>query len=252
MTSGAAERRLVVGIQPVREAVRVHGNGVSELWVSGRGGERGTRLDALARFARDQGVGRVERVSDQQLDRLAGRSSHQGVAAWAPALALTAPETLLAAPALLAVALDGIQDPQNFGAVIRSAVAIAGAAVVWGEHASAPLTPATFRASAGAVEHARLCRTPSLHGLLREAAASDVQVVGLDASAPAMLSSMELTGATILVIGGEQSGLHRGVRRACSALARITMAGGIDSLNASAAAAVALYEAARQRAISST
>ena len=122
------------------------------------------KTDALARFATDQGVTSVRRVPRSVLDQRAHGVAHQGVAALAPELALVELETLARDPALAAIALDGIEDPQNFGAVVRSAVALGGAAVVFGEHSAAPLTPATFRASAGAVEHARLCRVRSLTG----------------------------------------------------------------------------------------
>jgi 23S rRNA (guanosine2251-2'-O)-methyltransferase len=236
--------RLIVGLQPVREAVRAHGAALSAVWLDSRDNPR---LDALARFAQDSGVPHIERVSRAALDRLSAGVQHQGAAARAPSLRLLDPTELLAEPALLAVALDGVQDPQNFGAAIRSAVALANAAVIWGEHASAPLSLATFRASAGAIEHARLCRVRSLTGTLSEAVGRGATVVGLDASAERMLHTFELGGPTIIVVGSEHTGLGRAVRRTTSGLARLGPRGGVDSLNASAAAAVALYEASIQR-----
>jgi 23S rRNA (guanosine2251-2'-O)-methyltransferase len=237
--------RLVAGLQPVREAIRVHGARLERVGIDGKGGPR---LEAVERFARDQGVSRIERLSRGELDRASGGVSHQGAIAWAPPLVLAPLESVLAAePALLAVALDGIQDPQNFGAVIRSAVGIAGAAVIWGEHASAPLSTATFRASAGAIEHATLCRVRSLTGALGQAASAGLQVIGLDSQAPRRLLELDLTVPTLLVIGGEHEGLGRGVRRACTELAQLVPTAGVESLNASVAAAIALYEAIRQR-----
>ncbi|HEU5075703.1 MAG TPA: RNA methyltransferase [Polyangiaceae bacterium] len=235
--------RLIIGLQPVREALRRHGPRVLRVIV-----QSGTqpRLEALARYAQDLGVA-VERAGRPLLDRLSQGGTHQGALAWAPELELTPFSRLLTEPNLLAVALDGIQDPQNFGAVVRSAVALGHAAVIWGEHASAPLTPATFRASAGAVEHATLCRVPSLHGALHEAATTGVQVVGLDARAPTQLSSVDLTAPTLLVIGNEHEGMKRAVRRACSLTAHLVPPGPVESLNASVAAAVSLYEARIQR-----
>ena len=135
-------------------------------------------LDALARFATDQHVASVRRVPRAELERLSRGVSHQGAAAFAPELELLPLETLLDDTELVALALDSLTDPQNFGAVVRSAVAFGGAALVWGEHASAPLTPATFRASAGAIEHARLCRVRSLVAALGVAAERGVHVVG--------------------------------------------------------------------------
>lgn len=240
-----SEGRLVAGLQPVREAIRAHGSKLSRVLVDDR---PLPRLDALARYATDHGVPEVTRASRAELDRRSGGIMHQGVLAWAPALSLVDFATVLEDPAVLAIALDEIQDPQNFGALVRSAVGIAGAAIVWGEHASAPLTPATFRASAGAIEHARLCRVASLGQALTEAAERGVQVIGLDAQAEASLAATDLTTPTILVVGSEHTGLKRGIRRNCTKLCHLLQSGTIDSLNASVAAGIALYEASVQRA----
>jgi 23S rRNA (guanosine2251-2'-O)-methyltransferase len=191
----------------------------------------------------------VDRVERRELDRAAGGVTHQGALAWAPSLELLVPDDLLARPGLLGIVLDGIEDPQNFGAVLRSAVALGGAPVFWGEHSSAPLSPATFRASAGAVEHAELCRVSSLRGLLADARARGIEVVGLDPRADQPLSSLDLRGPTLLVVGSEHTGLGRSVRLGCSHLARVAPQGELDSLNASVAAGIALYEAMIQRVI---
>jgi 23S rRNA (guanosine2251-2'-O)-methyltransferase len=236
--------RLVLGLQPVREAIRRHGSALKEVLIDERGSPK---LDALARFATDQGVGAVRRVSRSLLDQHARGVSHQGAAALAPELALVELETLARDPALAAIALDEIQDPQNFGAVVRSAVALGGAAVLFGEHASAPLTPATFRASAGAVEHARLCRVRSLTGALGALVAEGVTVVGLDASSELRLAEVDLSGPSVLVLGSEGEGLGRAVRRTCTTLATLGTPTFVDSLNASVAAGIALYELANQR-----
>ena len=158
------ERRLVAGLQPVRELIRARGKSTSRVLIDDR---QLPRLDALERFARDQGIVDVSRVSRDKLDRLTRGAEHQGVVAWGPELEFTDLEDLLCESNLIAIALDQIQDPQNFGAIVRSAVAIAGAAVVFGEHRAAPLTAATFRASAGAIEHARLCRVNSVRQALQ-------------------------------------------------------------------------------------
>jgi 23S rRNA (guanosine2251-2'-O)-methyltransferase len=238
---------LVVGLQPVREAIRVHGCRVARVLVEK--GDSG-RLQALARFARDQSVPRVEEVSRAALDRLSTGVSHQGALAWAPGLVLSGLSEILGAADLAAVALDGIQDPQNFGAIIRSAVALTSAPIIWGEHSSAPLSPATFRASAGAIEHARLCRVPSLRSALQEATSRGVAVVGLDAHAETKLANVDLQRPTVLVIGNEHEGLRRGIRRSCSTLASLVQPGKVDSLNASVAAGIALYQIEIQRELS--
>ncbi len=238
--------RLVLGLQPVREAIRVHGAGLGAVMVERGGGDK-SRLDALARFAGDHGVTNVQRVVRRDLDRVAGGVYHQGVAAWAPELVLAAPDAVLSAPGLLCVALDGIQDPQNFGAVVRSAVGFGATAIVWPEHASAPLTPATFRASAGAIEHATLCRVPSLTRFLDDAHAGGAQVVGLSPDGAATLDELDASGPIVLVIGAEHEGIASAVRKRCASFVRLTLAGPVDSLNASVAAGVALHSIAVQR-----
>lgn len=232
----------MLGLQAVREAVRVRGKALARVLVEQGGGPK---LDALARFAADQGAP-VERVSRAELDRRAAGGRHQGVLALAPELELVPVNALTVDGDTLLVALDGVMDPQNFGAVLRSAVAFGATGVLWPEHASAPLTPATFRASAGAVEHATLCRVGSLPSALAALGARGARSVVLDAQAPQALHEIDLTGPTIIVVGSEDKGARRSVRRA-GELARLPMAGPLDSLNASVAAALALYEARRQR-----
>ncbi|MCA9630811.1 MAG: RNA methyltransferase [Myxococcales bacterium] len=239
-----AEQRLVVGLQPVREAVRVHGSALDRVLVDNR---KLPRLEALARYASDQGVLRVERVRRGELDRLARGASHQGVACLAPHLELIPLERVLAPERQLILALDGIQDPQNFGAIIRSAVAIAEAPVLWPESSSAPLTPATFRASAGAIEHAQLVRVPSLATALQQAVAADFEVVGLDANAPKTLRELPLGKKIVLVLGAEHEGIGKQVKRACTQTAKLLSPHHIDSLNVSVAAGIALFQASIAR-----
>ena len=240
-------RRWIYGLQPAREAIAVHGAALRVL-VEQRHREA-EQLEALARFATDRGA-RVERVERAILDRLSQGERHQGVAVEAPPLKLLTPEALRTVPdggVPLIVALDELTDPQNFGAIVRSAVAMGATGVAWPEDRSAPISGAMVRASVGAVEHARLCRVRSLPHLLAELVAHDVAVVGLDASGPRLLQDTDLRGPTALVVGSEGKGLRRATKNACSALARLPMPGPIASLNASVAAALALYEVVRQR-----
>jgi 23S rRNA (guanosine2251-2'-O)-methyltransferase len=238
--------RLVCGLQPVREAIRVHGAKLERVAVELDGRNPSPQLEALARFARDRGAP-VEELPRAGLDKLAQGVRHQGAIAVAPELPILALDDLQVGSAALLVALDEIQDPQNFGAVIRSAVAMAATAVVWPEHKSAPLSPATFRASAGAVEHATLCRVPSLPGALDALRGRGIATVGLDAAAETAIHHADLRGPVALVVGAEGKGLRKSVKRACTGLVRLPMPGPLDSLNASAAAAIALYETLRQR-----
>lgn len=235
--------RTIIGLQPVREAIRARAHEVERILVEA---SESPTLKALARFARDQGI-EVETVSRAELDRATKGARHQGVLALASELSLLPLEELSIGDHSLFVALDGLQDPQNFGAAIRSAVAFGAEAVIWPEHASAPLTPATFRASAGAIEHATLCRVPSLVSALTELGTQGAMTVGLDASAEASIDELDLKGPVVLVVGSEGKGLGRQVRRTCQRLAKLPMRGPIDSLNASVALAIALYEVVRQR-----
>jgi 23S rRNA (guanosine2251-2'-O)-methyltransferase len=152
----------------------------------------------------------------------------------------------LPSPALV-VALDELQDPQNFGAAIRCTVALGAAAVLWPEHGAAPLSPTTFRASAGAIEYATLCRVPALSPALDTLRLRGLAIVGLDMNGPTLIEDVDLARPTALVVGAEGKGLRKQTKRACDVLARLPMAGPLASLNASAALCVALYEALRQR-----
>jgi 23S rRNA (guanosine2251-2'-O)-methyltransferase len=235
-------KRFVSGLQPVREVLRAHQGAISEVYLQ----RDAQRLEGLARLATSLGV-EVRRVGRAELDRLTKGAQHQGAACWAPALRLHDLSEALQSASQLVLALDGIVDPQNFGAAIRSSVGLGRAPIVWAENASAPLTPATFRASAGAVEHAVLCRVPSLPAALQVAAAQGFAVIGLDSHAETALQTLDLSQPCVIVLGNEGEGLSKPVRRACTALARLTQHRVLDSLNASVAAAIALYEVQRQR-----
>jgi 23S rRNA (guanosine2251-2'-O)-methyltransferase len=204
------------------------------------------QLEALARFARDHGAD-VVRTSRSELDRMARGVRHQGTIAVAADLRMTRIEDLDLDGKPLLVALDEVQDPQNFGAVIRSTVAMGATAVLWPEHRSAPLSPAAFRASAGAIEHAILCRVPALPAALDALRARGVTVVGLDMVGATPLDRIDLVRPIAFVVGAEGKGLRRTVRLTCDLAARLPMPGPLASLNASVAAAIALYEAVRQR-----
>lgn len=235
--------RLIYGMQPVREAIRAHGADLRKVLVLAEGGPR---VAALGRFARDQGIA-VEEVSRGELDRLTRNGMHQGAAAFAEEVRLTSLSALSVGPETAILVLDGIMDPQNFGAAIRSAVALGASAVLWPEHASAPLSPAAFRASAGAVEHATLCRVPALPTALQDLRARGVRTVALDVRGPVLLAEVDLKGPVALIIGAEDRGPRRPLLAACDAVARLPIAGPVAALNASVSAALALYEVRRQR-----
>jgi len=214
---------------------------------------RGTHgLDLLVAEARKFGV-RVETVDRDRLDNGLRGAHHQGVAAEAEAFpyahladALAAAETR-GEPALLLV-LDSLQDPQNFGTLLRTAQACGVHGVVIPAHRAVGVTPAVSNASAGAVEHLRVCQVTNLSRTLAELKSRGVWVYGLTTDAEQPYYDQDLGGSVALVVGSEGGGIGRLVREACDVLVTIPMAeGAIQSLNASVAGSVVLYEAFRQR-----
>lgn len=236
--------RKILGIQPVREAIRARAGDISRVFIQR---EAGPTLEALGRHAVGQSI-EVREVDRGELDRMAAGGRHQGVIAEAAELSLTKLAALEVTENTLVAALDGVMDPQNFGAVVRSSVALGATAVMWPEHSSAPLSPSAFRASAGAIEHAILCRVRGLPEAIEELTGRGVTAVALDAQGPTELSELDLVGPVAIVIGAEDKGVRKPVRRACQHTARLPMTGPIGSLNASVAGALALYEVQRQRA----
>lgn len=235
--------RFICGLQPVREAIAAHGAALERVLVED---SDSPQLAAVARFAGDRGA-KVERVSRAHLDKMARGARHQGAIAFAPALEILELHDLPLDESTLLVILDEIEDPQNFGAVVRSAVAMGANAVIFPEHHAAPLTAATFRASAGAVEHATLCRIGGVPSAIETLKRQGVHCVGLDTGGDTLLADVDLTKKTALILGAEGKGLRKSVKAACDVLARLPMTTTIASLNVSAAAAMALYEVRRQR-----
>jgi 23S rRNA (guanosine2251-2'-O)-methyltransferase len=200
-----------------------------------------------------RGRRRVHRVwqapetAPEELQRLAGSPDHQGVVAEVDPFPYADPAELLTQPDSLLVALDQVQDPRNLGAVCRSAEVAGAAGVVIPERRAAAVTAVACKASAGAVEHLAVARVRNLADWLGEARRVGFWAWGADAGAPTRYTAVDLTGDTVLVLGGEGKGLRPRVVESCDGLVAIPQAGGIDSLNVSAAAAVLLFEALRQR-----
>jgi 23S rRNA (guanosine2251-2'-O)-methyltransferase len=147
----------------------------------------------------------------------------------------------------LLLALDGVEDPQNLGALLRVADGAGVDGVILTERRSAPLSPVAIKASAGAAEHLRIARVVNMVRSLEELKRHNLWIIGLDERGTADYDQFDLTGDCVLVLGREGEGLHDLVRRSCDHLLRIPMAGGVSSLNVSTAGAVVLYEAFRQR-----
>jgi 23S rRNA (guanosine2251-2'-O)-methyltransferase len=177
-----------------------------------------------------------------ELERRAGSPDHQGIVAEVDPYPYADPTTLLRAPGALVVALDEIQDPQNLGAICRSAEA-AGAGVVICERRAAAITPAVCKASAGAVEHLEIARVRNLADWLATAREAGAWIYGADGEAPLSFRDVDFSGRAVLVLGAEGKGLRPRVGASCDELISIPTVGRVGSLNVSAAAAVLLFAA---------
>jgi 23S rRNA (guanosine2251-2'-O)-methyltransferase len=241
---------LVAGRNPVVECLRA-GVPATALYVA-LGIDTDDRVTEAVRLAADRGISVLE-VSRAELDRLTGGALHQGLGLQVPAFDYAHPDDLLDAarestePALI-VALDGVTDPRNLGAVIRSAAAFGADGVLVPQRRSAGITAVVWRTSAGTAARLPIALATNLTRTLRELAAEGLMIVGLDADSPMTVDDLDLaTSPLIVVVGSEGRGLSRLVKEACDATVSIPMAAGVDSLNASVAAGVVLAEVARRR-----
>jgi 23S rRNA (guanosine2251-2'-O)-methyltransferase len=238
---------LIYGINPVLEALKARR--VTALRVASRADDRVRQIE---RLAGEQGVS-VRRVGADELDRAAGGSAHrhQGVVADVEDVAHLGVEDLItgAAGVPLIVVLDGIEDPHNMGAILRTVDAAGADGVVRQSRHAAPLGGATAKASAGAVAHVKIAEVVNIARAIEILKDSGVWTVGLAGDAPKRYDEVDLTLPTALVVGAEGAGLRRLVRERCDWLVHIPMAGHVQSLNVSVAAGIALFEAVRQRAL---
>ena len=243
--------RFLYGVNPVLEALKVHPNEVVRVLLErGKEGRRSQGADRVAHAAAQAGV-HVEDVRQGELAHRSRSGVHQGVGAELADFRYAELDEVLAgsgSPALLLV-LDGVTDPQNLGALVRSAHALGAHGVVLPKDRAAGVTPAAFKAAAGALEHCPVARVTNLSRALEQMKEQGIWTVALAAEADRELSALDLTVPTALVLGSEGAGVRPLVRKTCDHLARIPMAGRIGSLNVAAAGAVALYEVARQRRV---
>lgn len=190
---------------------------------------------------------RAPEVEAAELTRIAGSPDHQGVVAEVDPYPYADPGSLLEDPDALVVALDQVQDPRNLGAVCRSAEVAGAAGVVIPARRSASVTPASCKASAGAVEHLRVARVRNLAEWLAEAKRAGAWVYAAVADAPTRYDAIEWGDCVVLVLGGEGKGIRPRVAAACDAAISIPQHGHVGSLNVAAAAAVLVFEATRRR-----
>jgi 23S rRNA (guanosine2251-2'-O)-methyltransferase len=190
----------------------------------------------------------VRKEERSVLDRIAEGAVHQGIIAVVAALKYADFDVLFKPQNPLVVVLDGVEDPHNLGAVMRTAEACKASGIVVPERHSAPLTPTVVKASAGATAYIPVVRVKNLVSAIDEMKERGLWIVGIDPSGIQDWTDFDYKGSTALVLGGEHRGLRRLVREHCDVLVRIPMLGQIASLNISVAAGVVLYEVIRQRA----
>jgi 23S rRNA (guanosine2251-2'-O)-methyltransferase len=237
---------ILFGLHPVEEALRSGTRKFDHICIARE--RQDVRLEKLIQACRDAGV-RMRMDTRDQLTKLARTEAHQGVVAIVRERQFLDLDDLLKGnkPDRLLLALDGVEDPQNLGALLRTAEGAGVDGVVVTERRSAPLSPVAVKASAGAAEHVKIARVVNLVRTLEELKKRDLWIIGLDERGSMDYDQFDFSVGCALVMGREGAGLHDLVRRTCDHLLRIPMAGRVASLNVSAAGAVVLYEAARQR-----
>ena len=248
MEAQAEADGIIEGRNAVLEALRA-GTSIDKIYLAR--GETDAALGHIASTARDKGIVVVE-ADRRKLDGMSRTHAHQGVIALAAVREYASVDDILNAarakgePPLIVVC-DELSDPHNLGAVIRTAECAGAHGVIIPKRRSAGLTAVVAKTSAGAVSHVPVARVSNLPALLRQLKDEGVWVFGTDAAGDRLLYEADLKGPAAIVIGSEGSGMGRLVGENCDFLVRIPMRGKLNSLNASAAAAILLYEAVRQR-----
>lgn len=232
---------LVYGRRAVREALRGR-RGVLELHAT-------ERLAGSEAWLHEGTLMRVQIKLERDLTELAGTRDHQGVVAVCEPYPYADAHELAALPRPLLVCLDGVTDPHNLGAVCRSAEGAGATGVVLPVHRSARVTPSVCRASAGAVEHLPVAVVPNLARFLQEVKGPELWVFAAAVNAPTTVWEADLGGGVVIVLGAEGKGIRPLVRRACDGEIAIPLAGRVESLNVSVAAALFVFEAMRQRVV---
>jgi 23S rRNA (guanosine2251-2'-O)-methyltransferase len=244
---------VLYGLHPVEEAIRSGARPLESVVVSRE--RHDERLDRLVALCRSAGIS-VSMQSRDQLTKLARTDQHQGILAVVRERAFLSVEDLLRVPVpevdgrpghRFFLACDGVEDPHNLGALLRTADAIGVTGVILPERRSAPITGTVAKTSAGASEHIRIARVTNLVRALEVLKKANVWVIGLDERGTPDYMDFDFRTDCVLVLGREGAGLHDLVKKTCDHLLRIPMAGMVSSLNVSVAGAVVMYEAVRQR-----
>jgi 23S rRNA (guanosine2251-2'-O)-methyltransferase len=249
--SVSGDRELLGGPRAVLEAVRAGRRTIHRLLVARQ--EPGEAVQALVAAAQARQIP-IQACPREELDRRSRGQAHQGVLAEVGPFPYAEPDAMLTdlvtgPGAAFLLILDGIQDPQNLGAILRTAEAAGVQGVILPRDRAAAVSPAAARASAGASEHLLIARVTNLAGFLRRLQEHGLWIIGTDVADGQELFRADLTGPMALVVGGEGRGLRALTRQRCDTLVHIPSVGRVASLNASAAAAICLFEAVRQRAL---
>jgi 23S rRNA (guanosine2251-2'-O)-methyltransferase len=232
---------LLSGIHPVAEALRA-GSPLERIVIAqGAGGPRLQEIIDLARRAHVP----VRFEPRSSLDRLASSAAHQGVIALGAARKYAELESVLSSE--MVVVLDGVEDPHNLGAVIRTAHAAGAGAVIIPERRAAGITDVVAKAAAGALEHLPVVRVTNINRALEDLKEQGMWIYGLDERGTESYDRIDYATKSVLVLGAEGAGLHEQVRKKCDLLVRIPLAGRISSLNVSVAAGIVLFEWKRRR-----
>jgi 23S rRNA (guanosine2251-2'-O)-methyltransferase len=243
-----SNREWVYGLHAVQALLKRHPDRVLELKLAERRDD--PRMRAIEALAREHGT-KVQRVDAQALQAALGDVTHQGVAAEMVPLAPWSEDDLISAigatPSPLVLALDGVQDPHNLGACLRTADACGALAVVVPKDRAASLSPVVRKVAAGAAESVPLVTVTNLVRTLKLLKEADLWVTGADADASATPAEVDFTGGTVLVMGAEGAGLRQLTRQTCDHMVRLPQLGTVESLNVSVAAGMLLYEVVRQR-----
>lgn len=236
----------IYGVLPVLEAVRSGGRRIERILIADTA--RHERLREVYEAARRSGIP-VRREPRAALDRLSNNANHQGVIAIGASASYADEMEILAniTPEKIFVLLDGVEDPHNLGAIIRTAECSGAAAVIIPERRAAHITEVVAKTSAGATEYLPIARVTNLATFIEQLKKQNVWVIGVEQSGEMSYTDYDYKGAVALVFGGEGRGLHRLVRERCDVTVSLPMRGRITSLNVSVAVGVVLFEAMRQR-----
>lgn len=248
MEPAAGNAGVIFGVLPVLEALRARARRIDKVLIAQ--GVREHRLNDIVELARENGIA-VTKIPREDLERqLEPGVNHQGVAAIASAADYVGGDEILDSPAAdpLLVILDGVEDPRNFGAILRTAECAGVDGVFIPERRAVGLTETVVKSAAGATEYVKVAKAANINRLIDELKEKNIWVVGTSGESTTDYTDWDWTQPSALVLGNEGSGLHRLVAENCDVLVKIPMYGKIDSLNVSVAAGVVLFEARRQRA----